>query len=87
MDEHGDGNPPGIWSAGPGLYAYMTYFTSPNAATEAAAFAAALPAGCKAEITVLVRGPWEDPDDGDEVLRPLATRHGGDYDSWEEMPG
>lgn len=36
--------------------------------------------------TVLVRGPWTDPNDGEELLRRLAERYGGQYDGWEEMP-
>jgi hypothetical protein len=36
--------------------------------------------------TVLVRGPWADPDDGEGILMVSAVHGGGTYDGWEEMP-
>jgi hypothetical protein len=36
--------------------------------------------------TVLVRGPWSDPENGEGIVQTIAYRHGGEYDGYEEMP-
>lgn len=43
-----------------------------------------LPPGPEDPWWVTLRGLWTNPEDGDEVLEPLAVQHGGKYDGWDE---
>jgi hypothetical protein len=36
--------------------------------------------------SVLVRGPWDDPEDGEGIVMTTAILCGGEYDGYEEMP-
>jgi hypothetical protein len=69
---------------------YFVLFNG-NQESDARAFAANLPEGCDAELScnedggdiwwlAVVTGPWDSPEDGASVVKPLAQRYGGGYE-------
>lgn len=82
------------------VYQYFSYFILFKQEQDARAFPQYLPPDCTWEIqepdasepdrelnpwAVIVKGPWEDPADAEEILTPLAEQHGGEYDGEEDV--